>query len=104
MPRHVRTYTRTDPRTGRQVSVRHHSRRGKPRRKRGPNLQHAGKLGRRSVIHARKGRKGRAAMAAGVALAEVVCWFTLNGTAAIFALIAGILVFLSIVLSGRWDQ
>ena len=66
MPRDVRNHTRTDPRTGRKVTVRHHTRRGRAGRKRGPNLQHAHKMGRRSVIHARRGRKGRAAMAAGV--------------------------------------
>ena len=102
MPRPVRPYTRTDPRTGRPVSVRRHSRTGsagKPKRKRGPNLPHAGKLGRRSLGHAKRGRKGRAAMVGFLALGEVVAFFTLSGTSLILALIAGVLIGLSVLLA-----
>jgi hypothetical protein len=102
MPRDVRNHTRTDPRTGRKVSVRHHTRAGsagKVKRKRGPNLPHAGKLGRRSMIHAKRGRKGRAAMVAFLALGEVVAFFTLSGTSLILALVAGVLIGLSVLLA-----
>jgi uncharacterized protein (DUF2062 family) len=99
MPRPVRPYTRTDPRTGRPVSVRRHSRAGNPQRKRGPNLRHAGRLGRRSLLHAKRGRKGRAAGVAALALGEVVAFFTLNGTSLILALVAGVLIGLSVLLA-----
>jgi hypothetical protein len=103
MPRDVRHYDRTDPRTGRKVSVRHHTRTGQPgqkvKRKRGPNLPHAGKLGRRSMIHAKRGRKGRAAMVAFLALGEVAAFFALSGTSLILALVAGVLIGLSVLLA-----
>jgi hypothetical protein len=102
MPRDVRQHDRTDPRTGRKVKVRHHTRTGtagQVKRKRGPNLPHAGKLGRRSMVHARKGRKGRAAAVAFLALGEVVAFLTLNGTAVILALVAGLLIGLSVLLA-----
>jgi hypothetical protein len=102
MPRDVRQHTRTDPRTGRPVTVRHHTRTGsagKAKRKRGPNLPHAAKLGRRSVIHAKRGRKGRAVGVAALALGEVVAFLTLNGTSLVLALVAGVLIGLSVLLA-----
>jgi hypothetical protein len=99
MPRDVRTHTRTDPRTGRRVTVQHHSRRGAPARKRGPNPSHAGRMVRRAVAHGRRGRKGKALMFGAVAATEAVLWVTLTGTAQILTLVAAILVGLSIVLA-----
>ena len=106
MPRDVRTHTRIDPRTGRRVTVNHHTRRGSSasqgqalKRKRGPSLGHAGKLGRRSMIHAKRGRKAKALMVGAVALAEVLAFFLLNGTSLILALVAGVLTVISIILA-----
>ena len=95
----VRTHTRRDPRTGRKTTVHQHTRRGQ--RRYGPNLHHAGRVGKRGWMHARRGRKGKAAICALIVLAEVVLYVVLNGTAFLALLIAGVLVMLSVVLSGR---
>ena len=100
MPRNVRTYNRIDPRTGRRVNVRHHTRTGSAAKpKRGPNLRHAARLGRRSVIHAKRGRKGRAAMVGALAAGEVVAVLTLSGTALICVTIGAVLIGLSVLLA-----
>jgi hypothetical protein len=97
MPRDVRTHTRRTA-SGRTTTVRRHTRRGKPKRKLGPNPAHAGRLGRRARSAMRRNRKGKAAMLLTIALLEVVAWLTLNGTSFILALVAGLLTAISILL------
>lgn len=102
MPHKVRTHTRRTA-AGRTTTVHQHQRTGgsgqqPPKRKRGPNPGHAGKLGKRALRHGRKGRKGKAAMFAVLALGEVLAWFTLSGTSFILALTAGVLMGLSVLL------
>jgi hypothetical protein len=104
MPRDVRTHTRRAA-SGKTTTVNHHTRRGssagpqKPKRKRGPNPGHAGKLGRRARSAVRKGRKGKATMLVALAGLEVGAWLTLSGTSFVLALAAGVLAFISIVLA-----
>ena len=98
MPRDVRTHTRAKPGGG-TTTVRHHTRRGDAKRKRGPNPGHAGKMFRRAFAHGRKGRKGKAAIFAGLCVVELVLWLTLNGTALIVMMIGALLIGLSMLLT-----
>lgn len=94
----VRTHTRRTA-SGRNVTVRHHTRAGRPKRKRGPNPGHALRLGKKASAAGKRGRKGRAAMLGAVALIEVVLWLTLSTTSALFSLAGAILIGLSIILA-----
>jgi len=90
----VRPHQRHKPGGG-TVRVNRHTR----RHKRGPNPRHAWKLTRRSRVHHRRGRKGKAAMLLFVAAVEILAWFTFGTTAWICTLIAGVLVLLSTILT-----
>jgi hypothetical protein len=100
MSHNVRTHTRRTPGGG-TTRVRQHDRRGgRLRDKRGPNPYRAGRNAKRAFGHWRRSRKGRAAIIGLVALIELVAWITLDGTALILMLIAGLCFGLSVLFAG----
>jgi hypothetical protein len=103
MPRDVRTHTRRTA-SGKTTTVRHHTRDGNAARpqklkgKRGPNPGHAGRMGKKAFIHGRRGRKAKAAAFILIAAGEIVAWLTLSGTSFVLALVAGVLIGISVLL------
>lgn len=89
----VRTHQRK-MRNGQTVTVNAHS-----RKKRGPNPRHIGKLGGRAVRHVRAGRKGKAAMLAGLCLGEAVLYLTFSTTAVLCAVVGSFLIGASWILT-----
>jgi len=100
MPHDVRTHTRRTA-SGGTTTVRHHTRKGKPR---GPNPGHARKLGRRAVSHGKRGRKGVAAALVTFAIAEVALWAAFNITGIICGLAGALLIGIASVLVTRSQE
>ena len=93
MPHNVRTHARRTA-SGRTTTVRQHSRKGG----RGPNPGHAGKLGKRALVHVKRGRKGVAAALVTFAIAEVILWAAFNITGAVCGVLGAILIGIATVL------